>query len=70
MASIGSAVIYFMPYNIPLIVLFWSMLMDTVEYTEWKTVKRAKGIIFVTYSFVQKLAIAAAGGALGIDLSF
>jgi GPH family glycoside/pentoside/hexuronide:cation symporter/probable glucitol transport protein GutA len=41
-----------------------SMLIDTVEYGEWKTGKRSAGIVFAANTFRAKLS-GAIGGALG-----
>jgi len=41
-----------------------SMLIDTVEYGEWKTGQRMEGVIFAANTFRAKLAMAI-GGAFG-----
>ena len=41
-----------------------SMLIDTVEYGEWKTGKRLEGVIFAANTFRAKMSLAI-GGALG-----
>lgn len=46
-----------------------SMLPDTVEYGEWKTGVRSEGVIYSTYSFIQKLSMALAGALGGVLLT-
>lgn len=46
-----------------------SMLPDTVEYGEWKTGVRSEGVIYSTYSFIQKLSMALAGALGGFLLT-
>ncbi len=43
--------------------LLWSMYADTADYSEWKTGRRATGLIFSASSMSQKL-----GGALGVAI--
>lgn len=50
-------------------VMLWSMISDTIEYSEWKTGLRADGVIFSASSFVQKLASALAGWGATVILS-
>ena len=71
--------------NIPLIFVFlflcgtglstnwlspWSMLPDTVEYSEWKTGKRNEGTMYGLFYFFFKLGTAAAGFLVGNILAF
>lgn len=42
--------------------LIWSLISDTVEYSEWQTGIRAEGGIYSLASFMFKLAAAIAGG--------
>jgi GPH family glycoside/pentoside/hexuronide:cation symporter len=44
----------------PLMPLFWSMIADTADYSEWKFGRRTTGLIFSAGTFSQKT-----GGALG-----
>jgi GPH family glycoside/pentoside/hexuronide:cation symporter len=44
----------------PIIPLLWSMYADSVDYSEWKTGRRATGLTFAAATFGQK-----AGNALG-----
>ncbi len=76
-ATVFSVLFYFLDYsNIPLILVFqfiisicagavtpllWSMYADIADYSEWKTGRRATGLIFSASSMSQKL-----GGALGV----
>jgi Na+/melibiose symporter-like transporter len=78
-AAAAGIIFYFMPYSIMnffgfgVIVIFgtsmanislMSMLMDTVEYGEWKTGKRLEGVIFSLNTFRAQLS-GAIGGAMG-----
>jgi len=47
-----------------------SMLVDTVEYGQWKTGERREGAVFSTNIFKTKLASAIGGGAGAIILGF
>ncbi len=49
--------------------LMWSMISDTVEYSEWQTGVRAEGGIYSVASFVMKLASAIAGGVPALILA-
>ena len=44
----------------PVPVLLWAMYADAADYSEWKTGRRATGLVFSAATFAQKL-----GGALG-----
>lgn len=44
----------------PVPVLLWSMYADVADYSEWKTERRATGLVFSAATFSQKL-----GGAIG-----
>ena len=71
--------------NIPLIFVFlficgtglstnwlspWSMLPDTVEFSEWKTGKRNEGTMYGLFYFFFKVGTAAAGFLVGNILAF
>ena len=43
--------------------LLWSMYADTADFSEWKTGRRATGLVFSASSMSQKL-----GGALGVSI--
>jgi glycoside/pentoside/hexuronide:cation symporter, GPH family len=47
-------------FTAPLMPLFWSMIADTADYSEWKFGRRTTGLIFSAGTFSQKT-----GGALG-----
>lgn len=49
--------------------LVWSMISDTVEYSEWQTGVRSEGGIYSIASFVMKLASAIAGGVPALILA-
>lgn len=44
----------------PAMPLLWSMMADAADYSEWRTGRRATGLVFSASTFAQK-----AGGALG-----
>jgi GPH family glycoside/pentoside/hexuronide:cation symporter len=44
--------------------LLWAFYADTADYSEWKTGRRATGLVFSAASFSQKLGWAV-GGAMG-----
>lgn len=46
------------------------MVIDTVEYGEWKTGIRSEGLVFSTLTFGTKVGTAVGGAALGFILSF
>lgn len=48
----------------PLMPLIWSMMGDSADYSEWKTGRRATGLVFSASTFAFK-----AGGAIGGALS-
>ncbi|MCP4045913.1 MAG: MFS transporter [Gammaproteobacteria bacterium] len=49
--------------------VMWSMISDTVEYSEWKSGIRAEGGIYSGASFVMKLSSAVAGGVPALILA-
>ena len=61
-AGLGMSTIYLCP---------WSMIPDTVEYSEWKTGLRMEGILYGAFFFCFKAGAALAGAlvGLGLDLS-
>jgi Na+/melibiose symporter-like transporter len=61
-AGLGMSTIYLRP---------WSMIPDTVEYSEWKTGLRREGILYGAFFFCFKAGAALAGAlvGLGLDLS-
>jgi GPH family glycoside/pentoside/hexuronide:cation symporter len=51
-------------FTAPLMPLFWSMIADTADFSEWRSGRRATGLVFSAGTFSQKT-----GGALGGVLS-
>lgn len=53
----------------PLSALLWAMYADTVDYSEWRTGRRATGLVFSASAFAQKQgwAIGAAGALALMD---
>ena len=45
----------------PLFPLLWSMIADTVDYSEWRTGRRATGLVFSALTFSQKLGFGVGG---------
>jgi Na+/melibiose symporter-like transporter len=50
-------VTYAMSYG-PIIPLLWAIFADVVDYNEWKTGRRATGIVFATIGFALKAGLA------------
>ena len=83
--AIGDIGIFFSPYSAINLIIFFTvlaglgtgifyvlllaMVADTVEYAEWKTGKRAEGMIYSAYTFTAKLSAALGGAAAGLLLS-
>ncbi len=59
-AGVGLSTVYLSP---------WSMIPDTVEYSEWKLGSRREGTLYGVFYFAQKLAVALAGFICGRGLS-
>jgi GPH family glycoside/pentoside/hexuronide:cation symporter len=51
-----------------LVMTFWSMLPDTVEYGEWRTAIRAEAFVFGLGQFVLKVALGLGAGVFGWSL--
>ncbi len=51
-------------------VLMWSMCADTVDYSEWKTHRRATGLVFSAASFSQKMGVAIGAAMTGFALDY
>ncbi|MBS2210312.1 MFS transporter [Carboxylicivirga mesophila] len=49
----------------PAVVLLWTMLADTADYTEWKTGQRATGLVFSAATFAQKAGWGIGGALAG-----
>jgi GPH family glycoside/pentoside/hexuronide:cation symporter len=45
--------------------LLWAMYADTADYSEWRTGRRATGLVFSAATFAQKFGIALGGGMAG-----
>jgi GPH family glycoside/pentoside/hexuronide:cation symporter len=54
----------------PLSALLWAMYADTADYAEWKTGRRATGLVFSASIFAQKFGWGWAGGITLILMSF
>ncbi len=50
--------------------LLWSMYADTADYSEWKTGRRATGLVFSASSMSQKFGWTIGGALVGFLLSF
>ena len=50
--------------------LVWAMYADTADYSEWKSGRRATGLVFSAASFAQKLGWAIGGAGTGWLLAF
>ena len=46
-----------------------AMIVDTIEYSEWRTGRRCEAITFSGQTFTGKLSIAIAGGLTGVVLN-
>jgi Na+/melibiose symporter-like transporter len=53
----------------PTIPLIWAMFADVVDYSEWKTGRRATGIIYATILFALKTGLSLGGATAGWLLS-
>jgi GPH family glycoside/pentoside/hexuronide:cation symporter len=51
-------------------VAIWSMIADTVEYSEWRHGVRAEGAIYGFFNFITKVAMAIGGGCAGLMLDY
>ena len=50
--------------------LIWAMYADTADYSEWKTGRRATGLVFSAATFAQKLGWAIGGAVTGWLLAY
>ena len=57
-------------FNGPVVALIWSMMPDTVEYSEWKTGIRSEGVLYSVFSFIMKTGAAVGGALTGFMLAF
>jgi glycoside/pentoside/hexuronide:cation symporter, GPH family len=84
-ALFTAAFYYVPPANVPLVwgmhalisfvaaptaPLVWAMYADTADYSEWKSGRRATGLIFSAASFAQKFGWAIGGGGTGWLLAY
>jgi len=60
LGGVGLSTIYLSP---------WSMVPDTVEYSEWKMGSRREGTLYGVFYFAQKLAVALSGFICGRGLA-
>ena len=51
-------------------VCLWAMYADVVDYSEWKTHRRATGLVFSAATFSQKLGCAVGAAMTGFALNF
>jgi GPH family glycoside/pentoside/hexuronide:cation symporter len=81
LASIGTLAFYLLPPDningmvavtiliaicyAPTIALIWAIYADVVDYSEWKTGRRATGVVFATIGFALKLGLSL-GSAAGL----
>lgn len=54
----------------PTSALVWAMYADTADYSEWKTGRRATGLVFSAASFAQKMGWTIGGGLAGWLLAY
>jgi GPH family glycoside/pentoside/hexuronide:cation symporter len=54
----------------PVSPLIWAMFADTADYSEWKTGRRATGLIFSAGTFAQKMGWTIGGTLAGLLLGF
>ncbi|WP_404308532.1 MFS transporter [Neorhodopirellula lusitana] len=54
----------------PVPVLLWAMYADTADYSEWRSGRRATGLVFAAATFSQKMGCAVGAAMTGFALSF
>ncbi|MEM6777199.1 MAG: MFS transporter [Planctomycetota bacterium] len=54
----------------PIPVLLWAMYADVADYSEWKTHRRATGLVFAAATFSQKLGCAIGAATTGFALDY
>ncbi|MDR2304125.1 MAG: MFS transporter [Treponema sp.] len=70
--NVAAALVMFFLTSIPtgfVMVLISSMIVNTIEYAEWKTGQRREGLISSTQTFLAKICIAIGGGLSGLLLT-
>jgi glycoside/pentoside/hexuronide:cation symporter, GPH family len=50
--------------------LIWAMYADAADYSEWKSQRRATGLVFSAASFTQKIGWALGGAGVGWVLAY
>jgi sugar (glycoside-pentoside-hexuronide) transporter len=63
-AIIGCQILYNLSYG-PTIPLLWAMMADTADYSEWRTGRRATGLVFSTMMFALNSGLALGGALTG-----
>lgn len=53
-------------FNGPVFAMIWGMMPDTVEYAEWKTDKRAEGLIYSSFALTTRIGLGLGGVISGI----
>ncbi|MDA8745959.1 MFS transporter [Rubripirellula amarantea] len=54
----------------PVPVLLWAMYADTADYSEWRSQRRATGLVFAAATFSQKMGCAVGAAMTGFALDF
>jgi GPH family glycoside/pentoside/hexuronide:cation symporter len=54
----------------PAMAMMWSMYADTADYSEWKTGRRATGLIYSSANFAQKFGWSIGGAIAGYLLAY
>ncbi len=54
----------------PIFVILWAMKADTVDYSEWKTGRRATGLVFSASGLASKVGWAIGGAVIGWTLGW
>ncbi|MCM2373101.1 MFS transporter [Aporhodopirellula aestuarii] len=54
----------------PVPVLLWAMYADTADYSEWRSGRRATGLVFAAATFSQKMGCAVGAAMTGFALDF
>jgi len=70
--SIPVALMFFTAFGVGVSTVFlspWSMIPDTVEYSEWKTGLRREGILYGFFQLAFKLSVAVPGMLVGVVLN-
>ena len=65
LAMVWSAHVLISLFAAPTAPLVWAMYADTADYSEWKSGRRATGLVFSAASFAQKIGWALGGAGVG-----